>query len=363
MIISVCIITKNEAEKLKKCLAALKQLVSEWEIVVVDTGSKDESLEIAAAAGARVYHYDWCDDFAAAKNYAVSKASHNIVLVLDTDEYLDQIDVTKLKQLLTQHTKDIGRIRRNNVYLEDGERCCNREWISRIFHRGYYHYEGCIHEQLVPIGGIESAKGKGAQEVRGNTYEAPLVILHDGYDGTAQQKKEKALRNKRLLLQELKNRPEDPYLLYQLGKSCYMAGDYPEAVTYFEKATSIDLDPNLEYVIDLVETYGYSLLKTQHVREALLFENLLPEFGNTADFAFLMGLIYMNNELFDQAVESFQRATTYKEARAEGANSYKAWYNAGVIKECLGNIEEAVDDYRKCGPYEKAAARLQQILT
>ncbi len=70
----------------------------------------------------------------------------------------------------------------------------------------------------------------------------------------------------------------------------------------------------------------------------------------------------MNNGLFEYAIDEFMKATTYKESTVSGVNSYKAFYNAGVIRECQGNIEEAISFYKKCGDYEMAQSRLNIIM-
>ena len=74
-----------------------------------------------------------------------------------------------------------------------------------------------------------------------------------------------------------------------------------------------------------------------------------------------MGLIYMNNGLFDRAVDEFLGATKAPEAYTKGANSYLAYYNAGVIRECLGDLEQAKELYEKCGDYPRARERLVSI--
>ena len=102
-----------------------------------------------------------------------------------------------------------------------------------------------------------------------------------------------------------------------------MAEDYEEAIRYFEKALGYDLNPKLEYVIDMVESYGYALLNTGRVETALQFQGIYEEFGDCADFKFLMGLIYMNNERYEEAVAEFLKATEYKSARMTGTNSYR----------------------------------------
>lgn len=378
-LLSVCIITKNEKENLKRCLAALKKYP--FEIVVADTGSADGTLELLEQEKdrVRVEQFAWCDDFAAAKNFAVSKASNPFVMILDSDEVLQEIDVQKLERQLKKNCGQVGRIFRKNVLEREGIRRENTEWINRIFAKDLFHYEGKIHEQVTKFSGKFY-----------DTYQAPVVIVHTGYDLPKEKLKEKAQRNKKLLVEELKaqllpfgeikgkekecqqkileilgNGENDflrdeqiPYLLYQIGKSDYMAENYADACESFSCALSFDLNPKLEYVIDMVETYGYALLNSGQAKEALFFENIYEEFGNSADFQLLMGLIYMNNARFEEAVSEFLKAAQQKDCRNTGANSYLAFYNVGVIYECLGHKNEAVQYYQKCGEYKKAKERL-----
>lgn len=349
--LSVCIITKNEEKNIERCLACLKPYG--FEIIVADTGSTDYTKEIALRYTDKVYDFEWCNDFAAAKNFAVSKATNSYVMVIDSDEFLEFVDLDKLYQLIAEQPNAVGRIQRRNVFTRNGLQQENQEWINRIFLKDTFHYEGRIHEQIV-------AKDGSSYE----TYQSPVSIEHTGYDLTDEERKNKTNRNITLLMQELEmlereqNEQQIPYILYQLGKSYYMAGEYANACEYFSEGLSYDLNPKLEYVIDMVETYGYALLNSGQAESALFFENIYEEFGNSADFQFLMGLIYMNNSQFDHAIEEFQKATRHKECRNKGVNSYSAYYNIGVIYECLGKKEEAVLYYKKCGEYEPAKQRM-----
>ncbi len=175
------------------------------------------------------------------------------------------------------------------------------------------------------------------------------------------QRIEKAKRNIQLLEETLKENGPDPYILSQLGKSYYMINDYEQASDFFSKALSFDLDPKLEYVIDAVESYGYALLDSGKADQALGLEGVYEEFGKSADFQFLMGLIFMNNEMFERAIEEFLKASRQKESRMKGVNSYLALYNAGVIYDCTGNTERALEMYRRCGDYEPAKKRYKKI--
>lgn len=372
MRLSVCIIAKNEEKNIERCLKSLQPF--EVEIVVVDTGSVDSTKEIAFRYTDCVYDFIWCDDFAAAKNFAVSKASNPYVMILDSDEYIMKFNPTGVEKLLYQHTGEVGRIKRHNFFSRKGIEQENIEWINRIFVRSEFHYEGRIHEQL-------TAKNGNAYRM----YETPIEIGHTGYDLPEKERREKAKRNISLLELEIKRKLEErgrtsveedaqiqladqnkeegpiPYLLYQLGKSYYMTEEYQTSSVYFSQALCYDLNPRLEYVIDMVETYGYALVNSGRAAEALMFENIYDEFSENADFQFLMGIIYMNNERFMDAVCEFEKATKHKECRGKGVNSYMAFYNIGVIYECLGNIEQAKMYYRKCDGYSPACQRLSVL--
>lgn len=370
--LSICMITKNEEKNIGRCLSCLKP--TGFEIIVVDTGSADRTKEIALQYTDKVYDFVWCNDFSAARNFAVSKAAGPYILSLDSDEFLESIEVEELLQLLKNHPGQAGRIRLKNVFTRNGQRQENVEWLNRIFPKEDFYYTGRIHEQ------ITARNGKPYE-----TYQAPVAVLHTGYDLTEAERKRKAERNIALLKEELgrleaeraqlPDGPDEeehdsgeahtdaqlPYILYQLGKSYYMAEDYGVACTYFSRGLSFDLNPKLEYVIDMVQSYGYALLNSGQAETALLFENIYEEFGGGADFQFLMGLIYMNNARFEEAVEEFGKATTHRECRIQGVNSYSAYYNIGVIYECLGRMEQAREYYKKCGNYEPALKRLQTI--
>ncbi|SEW09044.1 glycosyltransferase [[Clostridium] fimetarium] len=358
--ISICIITKNEEKNLEQCLRPLAKL--NYEIVVVDTGSTDNSVATAKKYTNQVYHFEWCDDFSAARNFSISKASGDIIVVIDSDEFIVEFDKETVEKIFEQNKRVIGRINIKEKFGAKGEFEAV-DHINRVFSKRYYHYVGRIHEQ---VGAIVNDTNTVRQCNRCNAFNnsvvdyeivnLPITVLHNGYGGE-ELRLRKAERNIDLLNKELEI-SEDTYILYQLGKSYYMISNYQKACEYFSKGLEYDINPELEYVIDMVETYGYSLINTKQYKTALQFENIYDQFGNTADFQFLMGLIYMNNEMFEKAIEEFEKAIRCKYSRVIGVNSYLAWYNIGVILECLEYKDDAIMYYKKCGSYEKALERL-----
>lgn len=346
--ISVCIIAKNESENIKECLNRLRPY--NYEIIVVDTGSTDDTKQIALEFTDKVYDFEWENDFSVARNFSISKASNDYVLIIDSDEYVTELDSSALEKLININSDSVGRICRTNTYWRENEQIKGTERINRLFHKSRYHYSGRIHEQIVANNGNDY-----------NTYNVPICIDHIGYDGNEESRKKKAQRNIELLNKELHEKGEDPYVLYQLGKSYYMQQDYMIACDYFSKGLEFDINPKLEYVIDMVQTYGYALINSKQYKTALQFENIYEEFGDCAEFKFLMGLIYMNNVMFSKSLDEFFKATKYPECTMEGINSYKALYNVGVIHECLGNVNKALEYYEACGEYGRAKARIEEL--
>ena len=112
--ISLCMIVKNEEVFLRGCLDSVKDFVDE--IVIVDTGSEDATLQIAREAGAKIIETEWNDDFSAARNLSLSEANYEWILVLDADERIAKRDLEQLKQLITQ-TKTFGFRLNQRTYL------------------------------------------------------------------------------------------------------------------------------------------------------------------------------------------------------------------------------------------------------
>lgn len=348
--ISICLIVKNEERILDRCLNQLIKL--DYEIVISDTGSTDKTKEIAKRYTEKVYDYSWNQDFAAARNFVISKASNEYVLMIDSDEIIVSFDKARLEELIQQNPNGIGRVLIISDYTRGEERYRTNSRISRLFTKELYCYEGRVHEQVVPKKGF----------LVGEDYDVPIHIHHEGYDGDLEIRRMKTQRNINLLLEELADKGDDPYILYQLGKSYYMQEDYTESYEWFGKALYFDLDPRLEYVQDMVESYGYALLNSQQYEAAMQLLGVYDEFAVSADYVYLIGLIYMNNARFTESIREFKKATQMNVNKTDGVNSYRAFYNIGVIYECLGQMEKAIVYYKKCGEYPQAIQRLKQCL-
>lgn len=152
--ISLCMIVRNEEEVLGRCLDSVKDLVDE--IVVVDTGSTDATREIALQYGARVFDFVWADDFSAARNFSLSRATMDYCLWLDADDVLLEPDREKLRQLKEALNPSIHLVMmKYNTGFDEAGNPVFSFYRERIFLRSLgYRFEGAVHEAVTPSGNI-----------------------------------------------------------------------------------------------------------------------------------------------------------------------------------------------------------------
>lgn len=350
--ISICIIAKNEEKNMETFLSSIKKHMGDYphEIVVVDTGSTDKTVDIAKKYTDKLFFFEWIGDFAAARNFSLSCAENDWVLVLDCDEYMDDLNPQGFAQMMQQYPNGVGMLTRRNHYAMNGTDSVYTDQVERFFDRRQYHYEAIIHEQVRRIDGTPFER-----------VAIPLTVEHCGYSGTPEEMQRKAERNNELLLKMLKEEPDNPYLYFQLGQSYNSIHDDEKAAYYYSKGLEYELDPQAEFVQMMVIGYGYNLLHLERYDEALLFENIYKDFAFSADFVCLMGLIYLRNGMVVKAMQEFLKATTIEESHVTGANSFIPTYNMGCINEVLGNIETAVTLYKKCGDFKPALDRLAEL--
>ncbi|MDE6750924.1 MAG: glycosyltransferase [Lachnospiraceae bacterium] len=344
--ISVCIITKNEAEHLEKCLSALQPYP--FEIIVTDTGSTDNSREIAYKYTDKVYDFEWINDFSAARNFTINKASHNVILSLDTDEFIKDINLVKLEQLIQENPKCVGSIEMLNYFEDNGNIRYQTARLDRLFNRRYYHFENPIHEVLSPIAKIPYL-----------SYETPIVVDHVGYLGSKEYLDEKSMRNMELLQKELETDPDNPYLYFQIAQCYMMMRDMEHAAEYFKISIDHKPDPKDDYTRILVVNYGNILLDKMNVEEAMQLLSYYDYFNDNADYLCMIGRAYILSNQPLKALPEFVKALTAP--KRDSVEPKVASYHIGFIYELFGKKDIAAEHYRRCGDYAPALEALNRI--
>ena len=362
--ISQCMIVKDEEENIRKALSWGKGIV--WEQIVVDTGSRDRTVQIAESMGAKVYHYTWTDDFSAAKNYAISKARGEWIAFLDADETFAPGDGEKLPGILRQleSTKAEG-IAAGWMQLDEEGRVSAAGTQIRIFrNRANLGYRRRIHEQLGRMDGtpmhIADATGE-------------LSILHSGYRGAAWEEKKVNRRNLNLILKELEDHPGDCEMMGYLGDEYYAAGDLDKAESWYRE--SIASMPSVlderdqrsaatfTYLLQIMEENGNGIdeMKLIYGKAA----GLLPK---EADFDYLIGTYlaadrdYAEGVLYlERALDKLQRYGSNNRAMLIGSHLRETYENLALCCRKTGKDERAVSlciAVLKSAPYSMEALYL-----
>ncbi|MFL5963061.1 MAG: glycosyltransferase [Gaiellaceae bacterium] len=223
--VSLCMIVKDEEEMLPGCLEAIRGAVDE--IVIVDTGSTDRTVELAESFGAKVISFPWNGSFADARNVSLEAATGDWILYLDADEHLIDTDGPKLRALL-------GRTWREGFYLVETNYTGGDDAGSAVTHmalrlfrnRPAYRFEGRIHEQ----------KTQNMPLYLPERFEATTVrVRHYGYLKSRINAKEKSRRNIELLEQEAREAPS-PFNSFNLGSEHLALGDNLKARDCFDEA-------------------------------------------------------------------------------------------------------------------------------
>ncbi|SFG24215.1 tetratricopeptide repeat-containing glycosyltransferase family 2 protein [Oribacterium sp. WCC10] len=219
-LISQAMIVKNEEKNIERALSWGKDIMMER--IVVDTGSTDRTVDVAVTMGAKVYHFDWIDDFSAAKNFAVEKCSGDWIAFLDADEYITD-DVKKISRIIEEAEKDgCSVIAAQLLNINDEGKIIGSMTQARFFknHVGIC-YQGRIHEHL---------SSKEPVKIYDGTTE--LHIFHTGYSESAHKEKNKDEKYKVLLEKEIEDKP------YNADNYGYL-GDIYAGESEFEKAEEL----------------------------------------------------------------------------------------------------------------------------
>jgi len=303
MRLSICLIVKNEEQFLAKCLKSVRGLSAQ--VIVVDTGSTDRTVEIAREFGAEIYSFAWCDDFGAARNAALEHATGDWVLMLDADEELPEGQHAKLLADMKIATTIAFRLPLVNAGQENE----GRSFVPRLFRNApEVFFNGRIHEQvfaslLVPAKKWGLKTGFGTAE-----------LLHHGYTKELIRDRNKIARNLKLLHAAIEENPGDVNLVMNLGLELVRSDDlaggiekYREAYDLMSAQPASELVPELREV--LLTQFTSQLYKIRGHLEVIevLTSPLAQQGGLTASLHFALGLAHFELKQFGEAADQMRQ--------------------------------------------------------
>lgn len=223
--LSACLVVKNEEKHLHRCLTSIKEAVDE--IIVVDTGSTDKTVDIARQFTDRVFSIKWRNDFSKARNHALAKASCDWIFFLDGDEELDPQSIIPLKEKIQQSDSEGYLIKVLNYYQAGQELELAPDVIFRLFrNKKDYRYSGAIHEQIWDNIVAVNPRAK-------ILIAEDICIIHYGYLPEEIAEKNKSERNTRLLQKSLQKNPGNLLNRFHLGVEYYRINRLDKALTEF----------------------------------------------------------------------------------------------------------------------------------
>lgn len=267
MKVSACVICKNEEANIGHWLESVRPLADE--LIVVDTGSSDRTMELARAGGAMVCEFPWIDDFSAAKNYALDQASGDWIIFLDTDEYFRPEDISHIRPFLKQihyNRKIAGLVSPLvNIDVDQHDRVLTTGYQMRIFRReGTLRYRGCVHEMVMNL----------APEGQDREFRmTEFTIMHTGY--SAKIMKAKSRRNLKLLLADANSKGgfKANHFTY-LVDSYMQLEEYDKALHFAELAVKHDKECTLAGLSKKVYWQLLSLMKVMNWETAKIDQRL-----------------------------------------------------------------------------------------
>ena len=250
-ILSLCMIVRDSAKTLRPCLASVKPWVDE--MVIVDTGSEDETPQIVEDFGARLFHYPWPDSFAEARNESLRHARGRWIFWMDSDDTISPENGLKLQRLAQQAVASsvLGYVMQVHC---PGPNPVGETDVTVVDHVKLFRnlpdlrFEGRIHEQILPA----------IRRLGGDVQWTDVYVDHSGADHSLEGQKAKWQRDLRLLELELEDHPDHPFALFNLGMTLADKGDHAAAIDALQRSLSVS-GPHESHVRKL-----YSLLVTSH---------------------------------------------------------------------------------------------------
>ena len=352
--ISACMIVKNEEEFLPNCLNSIKDVVDE--IIIVDTGSTDNTVTIAKSFGAKVYHHPWNNSFSEARNHYLDYASGDWIFQIDADEELEQADIPKLRLAISDNRYN-GIIIAIHSIIKDG---IHKFYHPRIFRRGKGFYKDIIHEQTI---------------IEGERLPTEIRLYHHGYNLDGKKMRIKWQRTTHLLKKQIAQNKHDSFAWFNLIRNYRIQDLFKDGIDAGEEALKImspvsflnhdKTDISLHhYVMIIYETANCHLYNEDYSKARELCHFALSKLAElkiepeNIDLIFTLACIYLKEGDYRKAIDYFERFLLLREWYLKNINNislmvdtmgydYTAYNGLGICSGTLGHLQTAIDYLQK----------------
>jgi|GEM_PF-291213 len=355
--LSLCMIVKDEEEFLKGCLESARSIVDE--IIIVDTGSTDNTVEIAKECGANIHFFPWNDSFADARNESLNHATGDWILILDADELLDNGASSIILDAIKNPTADAYEMFFRNPITEENDADFTEHRICRLFrNKPEYRFKSRIHEN------IETAVGQN----HGTIGQLQAVIHHMGYVQRLITERHKGERYTRILEQEVAEHPGNIFYMHHLIAAYCAYGQFEKALENLNVVTEI-AELNNPFTPILWATLVNILVELGRADEALDAAERSEKRGvyQHPQLHFCKANAYTRLEKYPEALESYKKAI--EEGRGKTWNGdtqtagYKADYGIGNSLQRMNRNEEAIPYLLKVLEVKPKHVAANEVLT
>lgn len=352
-IVSLCMIVRDSARTLRDCLRSAQPWVDE--ILVVDTGSKDQTPDIARQLGAQVRHFPWCDDFSAARNESLKGARGKWLFWMDSDDTIDPENGCRLRELVCRDHSPKTLAFVMQVRCPAGRESGPYATPTVVDHVKIFRnhpgirFSGRIHEQLLPS----------IRQLGGDVEWTELSVCHSGSDASPEGRARKQERDLRILQKELCDDPDHTFTLFNLGMTLLDMARPAEALDALCRSLQLSCpgDSHLRKVYALL-AQCYTELGRRPTALRTCMQGLEACPGD-AELLFRAAALQQTMGRLDGAERFFRMVIDAKRDRHfssvdNGILGIKAWHNLAVLYESAGKFDLSADAWRHVLEFDRA---------
>jgi glycosyltransferase involved in cell wall biosynthesis/cytochrome c-type biogenesis protein CcmH/NrfG len=337
--ISLCMIVRDSERTLRPCLESIRPWVDE--LIIVDTGSTDETTGIVKKYGAVLKHFKWCNDFSAARNESLKYATGDWILWMDSDDTIDGENGKKLREAVARAVDPhmlgfVMQVHCPGAHLNGVESDTVVDHIKMFRNLPSLRFEGRIHEQILPA--IRRANGEVAW--------TDIFVKHSGSDQSRAGRQRKHERDLRLLELELQDRPGNPFALFNLGMTYADAGRHADAIDALEssRASSRPGESHVRKIYALLAGSYAAVDRNKSAVQVCL--GGLKLFPNDPELLFRLGILHQVTGDTDEARTCYEALLNAGDERHfssidRGILGFKASHNFALLEMEAARFSEA----------------------
>jgi len=352
--ISAALIVKNEENMLADCIESFREAVDE--IVIVDTGSSDKTVEIAKEYQVNLYHHEWKDDFSEARNFSISKTTGEWVLIIDADERIAREDIPKIRASKWQDKYDaVCFAVYSSLPGHLGDANFGKHYSPRLFKKSPdIYYYGIVHNIL---------------NIPDKLAVSEIKLYHLGYDLDREKMKKKFERSIILLLKQVEENPDDAFVQMNIAQMYLSRNHFDEAEPHTKKVIDLlENNPGFQEHLLLMGIYQLSLiyfLRNDYETCEKYCLLALEKKDNYIDPMLNLGMCYFKTGEYDKSVEILEKFLECRKKLIEKEefnllilNKLGSDYEADFI---LGEIYRIKKNFEKAKKHLAAAVKSNKV--